>query len=473
MTYDKAINTLYRQTPAYERQGRSGYKDGLDNTLAIDEHYGHPHTHYQTIHIAGTNGKGSCAHSIAAALQQCGHTTGLYTSPHIADFRERIRVDGVPVNKDYVARFVEDALPLIARLHPSFFELTTAMAFKYFMDRHVRCAVIEVGLGGRLDCTNIITPILSVITNISLDHTQLLGNTVTQIAQEKAGIIKPGVPVVIGEATPETRPVFTHKAHEAHARIVFAEDTDELREVTEQTPTHTTQHLVRDTTRRTDPRLTTPPRAARNDTRAANAHDNPITVYSTRTFGEIRSPLNGTCQHKNMLTVLTALKETARADSSLIDLNNPRTASHIRDALRNVTTLTGLAGRWQTIRTHPTVICDAGHNPAAWRYTARNIAALHCPNIHIIIGMVRDKDTDAILSTLPTNAVYYFTRPDTPRALDEHALQTAAERHGLSGHAFHSVTQALNTALQHAHTDDTILVAGSFYLLADVLQKGV
>ena len=228
MTYQETCHYLYSQIPMFERQGNAGYKEGLSNTLALDEHLGHPHKSYATIHIAGTNGKGSCSHSIAAILQECGYKVGLYTSPHLVDFRERIRVNGKPISERYVTDFVERERSFFEPLHPSFFEVTTAMAFKYFQDQHVDIAVVEVGLGGRLDCTNIITPILSVITNISFDHTQFLGNTLAQIAGEKAGIIKKGVPVIIGEANSETRPVFEAKAKEMEAPIIFAEDSQEV-----------------------------------------------------------------------------------------------------------------------------------------------------------------------------------------------------------------------------------------------------
>lgn len=271
MTYKETTEYLFNQMPMFEKQGKAGYKEGLDNTMTLDAHFGHPHRNYKTIHIAGTNGKGSCAHTIAAILQNMGYKVGLYTSPHIIDFRERIRINGITISEEYIVDFVEQERGFFEPLHPSFFEVTTAMAFKYFSDMQVDIAVIEVGLGGRLDCTNIITPILSVITNISLDHTQFLGNTLAKIAGEKAGIMKRGVPVVIGETTEDTRQVFKNKAQDTGAKTVFAEDTTEI-------------------------------------LKAAHTADGHI-EYDTLSFGKFKGELSGDYQIKNTRTILTAIKE--------------------------------------------------------------------------------------------------------------------------------------------------------------------
>lgn len=400
MTYNEAVEYLYSQMPMYERQGRTGYKEGLENTLALDEHFGHPHTKYRTIHIAGTNGKGSCANAIAAILQANGKRVGLYTSPHILDFSERIQVNGAPVRKDYVVKFIEEERAFFEPLHPSFFEVTTALAFKYFADEAVEYAVIEVGLGGRLDCTNIITPILSVITNISLDHTQLLGNTLAQIAHEKAGIIKQGVPVVVGESTPETCPVFEARARQMNAPITF--------------------------------------------TRQESADDGDYQRRNARTISTAMDVLNKEC-----------------------GLNFEKELS-----LHSLTRLLGemnIPCRWQTVSERPKVILDAGHNAGAWKYIATRLSTIH--NLHVIIGFVADKDIESIASLLPMNATYYFTKPNSKRALNEHALAKTAAAHGIKGTCFENVSMAYEAARTAAAECATIFVGGSFYLLSDFLKQ--
>ena len=327
MTYQETCHYLYSQIPMFERQGNAGYKEGLSNTFALDEHLGHPHKSYATIHIAGTNGKGSCSHSIAAILQECGYKVGLYTSPHLVDFRERIRVNGKPISERYVTDFVERERSFFEPLHPSFFEVTTAMAFKYFQDQHVDIAVVEVGLGGRLDCTNIITPILSIITNISFDHTQFLGNTLAQIAGEKAGIIKKGVPVIIGEANSETRPVFEAKAKEMEAPIIFAEDSQEV--------------------------ISAEPQA------------NGGMLYQTVHNGTLHGDLGGAYQQKNMNTILQATYQLAQMGYLCIcekAENQAKCRNEVQRAIEHVTTSTGLMGRWQVVQQNPKVVCDTGHN---------------------------------------------------------------------------------------------------------------
>lgn len=414
----------------FERQGASGYKAGLQNTLELDEHFGHPHNNYKTIHIAGTNGKGSCSHSIAAFLQQAGYKVGLYTSPHLVDFRERIRVNGIPVDEDYVVRFVEDERSFFERLHPSFFEVTTALAFKYFSDTNVDTAVVEVGLGGRLDCTNIITPILSIITNISFDHTQFLGNTLAKIAREKAGIIKKGVPVIIGETNDETRPVFEMKAKEMETPIYFAED---------------------------DPELI-----------SAMPCEKGGIDYETKDFGHLHGDLGGIYQKKNTNTILTAIK--------LLD-KELRTKSEIKQvlsySLNHVCELTGLMGRWQTISTLPLVICDTGHNVGGWEYLSKQVSSVRCRQRRIVFGMVGDKDINGILCLLPKDAQYYFTKPDNKRALPEKEMKSMATRYGLAGDCYPTVEDAFRHAFNDASKEDFIFVGGSSYVVADFLARCV
>ena len=405
MNYQDTIQYLYNSTPVFEHVGASAYKEGLSNSWALDEHFNHPHTKFKTIHVAGTNGKGSCSHTIAAILQAEGYRVGLFTSPHLVDFRERIKVNGDCISQEYVMDFVENERSFFEPLHPSFFELTTAMAFKYFADSHVDIAVIEVGLGGRLDCTNIITPILSVITNISFDHTQFLGDTLEKIAMEKAGIIKRDIPIVIGETTPETRNVFIQKAKEMNAPIFFAED-----------------------------------------------YNNPIA-------NELDFELKGSYQLKNKQTILCAVSHLPLSISP----------SSIKEGLSHVVELTGLMGRWQTIRERPTVICDTGHNVGGWQYLSQQIKSQPCKNLHIVFGMVDDKDIDTVMNMLPTNATYYFTQAQTKRAIPANIVEEKGKEHHLKGYVFPQVADAYQAALHHANEDDFIFVGGSSYIVADFL----
>lgn len=408
MTYKETIEYLFNSTPVFEHVGASAYKPGLQTTEILDAHYGHPHKNFKTIHIAGTNGKGSVSHSLASILQEAGFKVGLYTSPHLIDFRERIRVNGIPVSEEYVIRFVEDFKHLNSKrihpLSPSFFELTTALAFKYFAEEKVDIAVIEVGLGGRLDCTNIITPILSVITNISFDHTQFLGNTLAQIASEKAGIIKHQVPVVIGETTKETRPVFENKAKEMDAPIFFAEAIDKSE---------------------------------------CDQYD---------------FELKGSYQKKNLRTILCAMKR--------LPFIHPE---HIQKGLTNVCKNTGLMGRWQTLSTNPLIICDTGHNVGGWKYLAPQISSVPCDRLHIVFGMVDDKDIRNVLSMLPKNAVYYFTQANNHRAIPAQQVGELAKEYGLSGNTYPTVAQAYEEAKSSASENDFIFIGGSSYIVADLL----
>ena len=406
MTYEETVEYLFHVTPVFEKTGASAYKEGLSNTHALDEHFGHPHRQFKTIHVAGTNGKGSCSHTLAAILQSAGYKVGLYTSPHLVDFRERIRVNGQCISKEYVVDFVEQERSFFEPLHPSFFELTTAMAFKYFAEQAVDIAVIEVGLGGRLDCTNIITPVLSIITNISFDHTQFLGNTLAKIAGEKAGIIKKNVPVVIGETTPETLPVFQKKAAAKSAPLHLAEAFEV-------------------------------------------AHD-----YDFE--------LKGLYQQKNKQTILCAV-------NCLKDVFTiPEEA--IKKGMAHVCELTGLTGRWQTLQTRPLVICDTGHNVGGWQYLAEQIKAQTCKTLRIVFGMVDDKDIYGVMSLLPKDAIYYFTKASTHRALSEQLLKEMGDERGLTSQCFPTVAEAYAAARRDASPDDCIFVGGSTYLVADWLK---
>lgn len=420
MNYQEAIDYLYHSTPVFEHVGASAYKEGLSNTLALDEHLGHPHKNFKTIHVAGTNGKGSCSHTLAAILQSMGMKVGLYTSPHIVDFRERIRVNGECLSEQYVVDFVEQHRSFFEPLHPSFFELTTAMAFRYFADQKVDIAVIEVGLGGRLDCTNIITPELSIITNISLDHTQFLGDTLAKIAGEKAGIIKEGVKVVIGEDVEETRPVFEAKAKEKNAPIVFAQDYPEV--------------LCSEA--------------------CAEGGRN----YETLNFGMIHGDLSGDYQERNMNTCLIACTVLGLKKENVIE------------AVAHVAERTGLLGRWMKINESPLAVCDTGHNVGGWKYLASQIKAQKCEHLRIVFGMVDDKDIDSVMEMLPKNAIYYWTQATSHRAIPKEIVADKGRTHQLEGNIYNSVKEAYREALKDASNDDFVFVGGSSYVVADLLS---
>ena len=437
MTYSETCKYLYSQVPMFENLGMAGYKEGLDNSLKLDEHYGHPHRNYLTIHVAGTNGKGSCAHTLAAILQKCGYTVGLYTSPHLVDFDERIRINGQPIDHEYVADFVQEGRSFFEPLTPSFFEVTTAMALKYFNDKRVDIAVIEVGLGGRLDCTNIITPILSVITNISYDHMQQLGNSLEQIAMEKAGIIKKGVPVVIGETTPETKGIFEAVARETKAPIVFAEDNPEV----------------------TSAQLT----------------DNGM-LYQTAHYGTIQGELMGLYQEKNANTILTAIRQLEEMGYMYRFKDGSKSEAkgkEIAEGFMTVCETTGLKGRWQVLSKEPLVICDTGHNVGGWEYLSQQIAQVKCKKKHIVFGMVEDKDMEGVMALLPKDATYYFAKADNKRAVSETVLKFIGEQQGLTGEGYPTVAEAYHAAKKAAETDDFVFIGGSTYVVADLLKNGI
>ena len=435
MNYQETCEYLFGQMPMFEKQGTSGYKEGLENTIKLDQHFNHPHRKYLTIHVAGTNGKGSCAHTLSAILQMCGYKVGLYTSPHLVDFSERIRINGLPISEDYVVDFVEKEKSFFEPLQPSFFEVTTALAFKYFADMEVDIAVIEVGLGGRLDCTNIIKPILSIITNIGYDHTQFLGNSLEQIAMEKAGIIKRGIPVVIGEITPETRLVFESMAAELGAPLKLAEENPEVK--------------------------------------SAQQTDKYI-VYNTENFGLLEGELKGNYQIKNTNNVLCAVKQLEELGfMHSVSCRPDYTCQNkeVREAFKNVCDLTGLKGRWQKIKDEPLTICDTGHNVAGWTYLSEQLKAVTAKHKHIVFGMVADKDVEGVMELLPKDATYYFTKADSKRSTSESLLKLYAQKHNLTGEGYPDVASAYKAAQNAAGEKDFVFIGGSSYVVADFLKN--
>lgn len=426
MNYQETLTYLYESVPMFQQVGKSAYKEGLENTFLLDEHLNHPHRHFKTIHVAGTNGKGSCSHTLAAILQSAGYKTGLYTSPHLVDFRERIRIDGKMIPETFVTAFVEKHRSFFEPLSPSFFELTTAMAFQYFAEEQIDVAVIEVGMGGRLDCTNIITPDLCLITNISLDHTQFLGDTLEKIATEKAGIIKKNIPVVIGETTAETKRVFLAKAQQVSAPVRFAEE----------------EQLLLSWEKERDGSW----------------------LYQTTGYAGLRGELGGDCQLKNTNTLLSAIRQ-------LICLGYRLPEKEIRQGFGSVCSLTGLTGRWQQIGSRPTIVCDTGHNTGGITYIAEQLRRQTYRNLHIIIGMVNDKDISGVLSMLPRDALYYFTRASVKRALPENELQSLAAGAGLKGTCYPCVPAALEAAREQATAEDFIFIGGSSFIVADLLAS--
>jgi len=431
MNYDEVLDYLYEKLPYYQRKGPAAYKGSLDNTLALDRLFGHPHRKFRTLHVAGTNGKGSVSHMLAAVLQAAGYKTALYTSPHLKDFRERIRVNGEMVPREFVIDFVNRFLDLnkIAGLEPSFFELTVLMAFDYFASQEVDVAVVEVGLGGRLDSTNIIQPALSIITNISLDHTALLGDSLGRIALEKAGIIKNSVPVIIGETHPQTSIIFEGKAAEFRAKILFA---DQLLRADYSTVSIDNRQIF-------------------------NIRNEAGILYEN-----LRLDLLGNYQSKNICTLLCAISVLQKAKWKISETD-------IRKGLERVATSTGLEGRWQTIGANPRIICDTAHNEGGIREVVAQLRRTPCKRLHIVMGMVNDKDIAGILALLPKEAIYYFTKANIPRALSEHQLMQMAAFFGLNGAAYEDVPSALKDARLYADKEDMIFVGGSTFVVAEAL----
>jgi len=404
-TYQQTLSFLFEQLPMYQRDGAKAYKKDLNNTIALCNKLGNPEKQFKSIHIAGTNGKGSTAHILSAILQTAGYKTALHTSPHLRDFRERIKINGNLIAEKAVIDFVASNKQIIDELSPSFFELTVAMAFDYFAKEQVDIAIIETGMGGRLDSTNILNPILSIITNIGFDHTQFLGDTLEAIAQEKAGIIKPNIPIIIGEALENTKPIFEQIAKQQHAPIIFAEA--EINQSYE-------------------------------------------------------SDLKGNYQTKNLHTALIAIKQIQQLGFNI-------TNDNISKALKNVAEISGLQGRWQILNRNPLTICDCGHNKEGLSYVLEQIKQTPHKQLHFVLGMVDDKDHDAILSILPKNASYYFCKPKIPRGFDADKLKEKAAQYNLNGIAYTSVKDAFNAAIQQAKNDDLVFVGGSTFVMAEVL----
>lgn len=427
MTYEQATNYLFTRLPMFSRIGAAAYKKDLTNTFRLCEYLGNPQTKFKSIHIAGTNGKGSTSHMLAAVLQTAGYKTGLYTSPHLRDFRERFRVNGEMIDKQFVVDFVQRIQPAIDDIEPSFFEITVAMAFEYFVREQIDIAVIETGLGGRLDSTNIIIPEVAVITNIGWDHMNLLGDSLTAIAFEKAGIIKSQVPVVIGETAAETKAVFEQVAHEKQAPLFFA---DKQRYVAEWKYEH---H-----------QLLLQVAESGSDERASYQLDLP-----------------GFYQTKNCITVLEVIRHLQKAGFKISD-------DHVQQALRQVKKLTGLHGRWEVIHANPVVVLDVGHNEDGIRQITAQIELSDYQHLHIVIGLVKDKEIEKVLALLPKEATYYFTRAQIPRALPETELAARAQAIGLSGHAYGDVNTALQEAMRKAEKRDLIVVCGSVFVVGEV-----
>lgn len=431
MTYGETIDYLYKKLPLFSRLGAAAIKADLTNTLRLCEALGNPQNRFKSIHIAGTNGKGSVSHMLAAVLQTAGYKTGLYTSPHLVDFRERIKVNGELCRQDFVVDFNRTIQPLIEKIEPSFFEITVAMAFDYFAKEEVDIAIIETGLGGRLDSTNIITPVLSIITNIGLDHVQLLGDTLEQIAFEKAGIIKPHVPVIIGEALPQTESVFIQTANEKAAPLEMAQQ----------------NWYVSDFDSEYD-KLTVTVAHSRTDSRETYHLDLP-----------------GIYQLKNIITVLEAVHYLQSVEYRISPLQ-------IKEALSSVKKLTGLHGRWEIVHRKPAVVLDVAHNADGMKQLSEQLELSTYDNLYIIIGMVKDKDVKAALQYLPKTADYYFTKPDTPRAMPEDELCDIAIDLGMTGSTMSDVNTALQVALTKAGTGDLILVCGSIFLVGEASVNG-
>jgi dihydrofolate synthase/folylpolyglutamate synthase len=429
MTYSQTIEFLYSMLPAFHRIGKAAYKNNLENTQALDDYFGHPHLQYKTIHTGGTNGKGSVSHMMASVLQEAGYRTGLYTSPHLKDFRERIKVDGKMIPKREVTSFVRKHLEIIERIKPSFFEMTVAMAFDYFRRCNIDVAVIEVGLGGRLDSTNIINPLISVITNIGHDHMDLLGNTLEKVAAEKAGIIKKGVPAVIGESQNVTDPVFISAASVQGSEIFFAD--------------HNFTSVLGDSEN------------------ADGEREFIITDLAGKTEINGLIPLGGDYQEKNLKTLFQCCK-ILKDQLSLTETN-------ILQGVRNVKKNTGLNGRWQILGKSPLIICDTGHNREGIRYVTGQLRKIPAKQVHFVIGFVNDKDLSSVLPLFPGNGRYYFTRASVPRALDEKILKSQALAYGLEGECYSGVSKALKAARLNAGKDDLIFIGGSTFVVAEVI----
>lgn len=438
MTYQETLDYLFEQLPMFHRIGAAAYKADLNNTLAICKILGNPQNKFKSVHVAGTNGKGSVSHFLASVMQENGYKTGLYTSPHLKDYRERIRINGKKISEEKVVEFVEKNKSACDKIKPSFFEWTVGLAFDYFAEEKVDIAIIETGLGGRLDSTNIITPELSVITNIGMDHTNLLGYTLQKIALEKAGIIKKSVPIVIGQKQEEIKNIFIEKAKDEKSEIYFADDHFHILQA-EVVYNHQPELMI--------------------SLQFRNGNDLKHLFDKDQV---IRSPLTGYYQVKNIPTVLMALDVLNSHGFELCKEN-------IIKGISNVVENTELLGRWQKLADKPLVICDTGHNEAGIKEVLHQISFTPHQKLHMIIGFVQDKDIDTILKLLPADAIYYFTRASIPRALDEIILKEKAESVGLKGNAFSTVMAAYNAAVNSASHDDMIFIGGSTFVVSEVI----
>ena len=429
--YSEVLHYLFNALPVFEHSGGTAYKPGLQTISELDGFYGNPHRRYRTIHIAGTNGKGSVSHLLAAILQGAGYKTGLFTSPHLVDFRERIRINGQMITEDEVLEFVTRSRAMFDKVQPSFFEMTTAMAFDHFARHAVDIAVIETGMGGRLDATNIIHPVMSVITNISMEHTQFLGNNLISIATEKAGIIKSRVPVVIGESQPGPMTVFEEKARAEDCHIVFADQKARVSRSYHSDEGHVF-YLEQ------------------------NGKETPLPVVID---------LDGDYQQKNIITALIALQ-------CMRHYANVEVASEtILPSLVHAAQTTGLSGRWQKLREKPFTVCDTAHNPAGWTWVRRQIERCTYSRLHVVLGFAGDKDISGMLELMPRGAVYYFTKASIPRALDENELMKRAAEYELKGNAYPAVTSAYEAALRDAAEDDMIFIGGSTFVVGEALSN--
>jgi dihydrofolate synthase/folylpolyglutamate synthase len=429
MTYNQTIEYLYSRLPAYHRIGKAAYKSNLDNINKLDEYFNHPHTRYKTIHIAGTNGKGSVSHMLASVLHEAGYKTGLYTSPHLKDFRERIKVNGDMIPKREVTAFIRKHRRIIDKVNPSFFEMTVALAFDYFSRVNVDVAVIETGLGGRLDSTNIITPVLSIITNIGHDHMDLLGNTLEKVAAEKAGIIKDNIPVVIGETQQRIKNIFISYAAGKGSDIYFTDDKYRCR-------------------------------LDKSINLTGERHFEVEYCFENRKISGI-IPLGGDYQIRNLQTLFQSF-DILKHSFDLSEI-------HLMNGINNTVLNTGLKGRWQILDNKPLTVCDTGHNMEGLEYVIRQIKGIQKTGLHIVLGFVNDKDISTILSLFPTDAVYYFTRASVPRALDEKILASRASDFGLKGECYPDVRKALRAARRNASDSDMIFIGGSTFIVAEVI----
>jgi len=428
MNYRQTLDYLFAQLPIFQRVGGAAYRADLSNTIALCKILGHPENTFKSVHIAGTNGKGSTAHMIAAILQSAGYKTGLFTSPHLVDFRERIRINGKKIPKSYVTRFVGKNKRPFEPIHPSFFEYTAVLAFQYFSEEKVDVAIIETGMGGRLDSTNVITPMISAITNISMDHTAFLGSSLPEIAREKAGIIKKGIPVIVGETQSEVKDVFLSRSSEMKSAIYFSDQNYYLS------------------------------KAFKGEYKISPRVSNTVTSDEV----SISCPLTGIYQEKNFITTYQLVKQLIENGFQIND-------ESIQTGFKNIVKLTGLQGRWQLLSRRPKIICDVGHNEAGIINILEQLASERFDHLHWVLGLVNDKDSDSILELLPSSAKYYFCKANIPRGLDERKLKDQAKAFGLKGKSYPSVKEAYQTAINSASNNDLVFIGCSTFVVAEVL----